>query len=107
MEKTAESMRVPRRRIWRSPLRRPAVISRSRRRTWGSLARFRAGDDEDDGGEHGGHGGAASKWPGSRARTTVLSGWGSGCAEQEREGVGREPEEGEDCGAALACAWRT
>src|SRR4051812_30829531 len=95
MEKTAESVRVPQRRIWRSPLRRPAVISRSRRRTRGSLARFRVGDDEDDGGEYRGHGGAAGEWPGSRARTAVLSGWGSDCVERRSREVESETEEGE------------
>jgi hypothetical protein len=43
LERTEESRRVPRRRIWRSPLRRPAVISRGGRRPRCSRARIGRG----------------------------------------------------------------
>ena len=64
-EETAGSEEVRRRRIWRSPVRRPAVISRSRRRPGSFLARFLRVGDEDDDGELEGHNGAAegARWP--------------------------------------------
>ena len=68
-EETAGSEEVRRRRIWKSPVRRPAVISRSRRRLRGFRERFLSHEEEHEHGEHEGHEGAAGggRWPRVRA----------------------------------------